>query len=118
MATETISFRPSQEGFAERLERSRATLHEIRGSLDREVVDRWMVTELEVALLRSLEPMTQATSAGAFVRTSMEAIVVATERVQREIERMEAYRAFAAEDDEADAFRLAALKASAGLRND
>lgn len=112
VADKTISFRAPHE-FGERLDRSRAALHELRGSHARAEIDRWVIAEFDLALLRWLEPMSEASSQGAFVRTAMEALMSATERVQRGLERVEAYRAFAAEDAEGDAVRVAALAASA-----
>lgn len=112
VADKTISFRAPHE-FTERLDRARAALHELRGSHDRADIDRWVIAEFDLALLRWLEPMSEASSQGAFVRTAMEALMAATERVQRELGRMDAYRAFAEKDDDGDAVRIAALAASA-----
>ena len=112
VADRTISFRASEE-FLERLERARKTVHELRGPHEPAEIDAWLIGEFNIALMRRLSPLTDAATQGAFVRAVMEALVGATERVQRELGRLAAYGEFATQDEAGDDLRRAALAAAA-----
>jgi hypothetical protein len=113
VADQTYSFRAPRE-FAQRLDRTRRALAHLSGEQGRGV-EPWLVAEFEMALLRRLPEVADSGSQGAFVRAVMEAVVSATEKVERELERMDAYAAFADQDTEGEDLRRAALAQTASF---
>jgi hypothetical protein len=104
--TKTYSFRAPSE-FAERMREARAAIPDILA--DRAESEHF-AREFEVALLRRLQELPDTAGQAEFARAVTEALVVTTERIQREPELMDQMRAFKREDVEGDAWRRGALK--------
>lgn len=109
IADRTISFRAPGE-FGERLRAARSVLPRLSDDVQLAGHVAW---EFELELLRRLAELDESQGDGAFVRTVMEALVVTTERAERDRRLGPELEAFAREDTEGDAWRTAALKASA-----
>jgi hypothetical protein len=106
-ADKTYSFRAPQ-GFGERMRGARDALPTI---LSDPGESEHFTREFEVALLRRLRRLPTTSGQAEFARAVTEALVVTTERAQREPELIEQMRAFDREDVEGDAWRRAALRA-------
>lgn len=100
------SFRAPSD-FADRMREARAALPGILAS--RDDADHFM-REFEVAILRRLRRLPDTAGQAEFARAVTDALVVTTERIQREPELMEQMRAFDRDDVEGDAWRRAALE--------
>jgi hypothetical protein len=113
VADRTFSFRAPRE-LGKRMEQARASLERFQAVADEQVdAAAWLASEFELALLRRLPALASARGQSAFMRAAMETLVAATEKVERELERMPALKDFDRHDREGEQVRAAMLDATA-----
>ena len=116
-ADRTYSFRADAE-LGERIERARSTLMRIAEALENHEND-WIARELQLAFLRRSQELAASENRSELMRTTMELLVAATEKVADDLRFIEDYAAAAGErSPEDEEFLEAAQRAAAVLSRD